>query len=166
MPRALTPLQEPEQSYRLYPSLKVQGHSEPSLYLNKRILFTEHTWLQDHNAAAAGATRCSNPQNFFQKEQSSTRIHAAIRDTSRHFDTLRPHRQDIDRIQSRAGHHMNSCSALPRSAPVRRPPRRRRRPSPSLPSPVIHREFSCPISPNLSYARPCLNTHPTAQTSF
>ena len=61
---------------------------------------------------------------------------------------------------------MNTCSALPRSAPVRRPPRRRGRPSPSLPSPVMHREFSCPISPNLSHARTCLSTHPTAQTSF
>ena len=56
-----------------------------------------------------------------------------------------------DRISTgyRAGHHMNSCSALRHSAPVRRPPRRRGRPSPSLPSPVMHREFSCPISPNL-----------------
>ena len=81
--------------------------------LTNAYFFTEHTWLHNQNAAAAGATRCPNPQKLLQKTQSSTRIHTAIRATSRQFDTLRPHRQDTDRIQSRASHEF-----LPRFAPL------------------------------------------------
>ena len=57
--------------------------------------------------------RCANPQKLLQKEQGSTRIHAAIRATSRHFDTLRTPRQDTDRIQSRASHEF-----MPRFDPL------------------------------------------------
>ena len=100
-------------------------------------------------------------KNFCRKSKAAhefTRQFAPLRATL--IPSARP-----DRISTgyRAGHQMNSCSPLRHAVPVRRPPRRRRRPSPSLPSPLIHREFSCPISPNLSHARSCLSTHPTAQ---
>ena len=126
--------------------------------LTNAYFFTEHTWLHNQNAAAAGATRCPNPQKLLQKTQSSTRIHTAIRATSRHFDTLRPPRQDTDRIQSRASHEFMPhfaplCACAPPAAPT---------PAAFAQSPLIHRELSCPISPNLSHARSCLSTHPTA----
>ncbi len=84
------------------------------------------------------------------------------RGNSRHFDTLRTPRQDTDRIQSRASNEFMQrfaplCASAPPAATTPAAS------SPSLPSPVVHREFSCPISPNLSHARSCLSTHPTAQ---
>ena len=172
-------MQEPKQSYRLYPLLKAQGHSGPSLYLNKHIYFLQNIlgcktiapqparhaapirknfcrkskaaheftrqfaplratlilsarpdriptgYKAGHHMNSCSALtrsapvprpprpRCANPQEFLQKEQSSTRIHAAIRATSRQFDTLRTHRQDIDRIQSRASHEF-----MPRFDPL------------------------------------------------
>ena len=158
-------LQEPEQSYRLYPSLKVQRYSEPSLYLNKRILlYRPYLVAQTKTPPPAGATRCPNPQKLLQKTQSSTRIHTAIRATSRQFDTLRPPRQDTDRIQSRASHeYMQRFAPLCASAPPAAPT------PAAFAQPPVSRDAPRIFLPNLtkiSYQRSCLSTHQTAQTSF
>ena len=104
---------------------------------------TEQPQLQDHNAAAPDATRCPHRKIFSER----ARQHTNSRGNSRHFAPIRysPHAP----TGYRAGHHMNSCSALTRSAPVSRPPRPRPRPSPSRPSAVMHQMFLDPFSRNL-----------------
>ena len=103
------------------------------------------------------------PRHAAPIRKSFCRKSKAAHEFTRQFATLRATlilSARPDRIQSRASHEfMQRFAPLCANAP---PARRRRRPSPSLPSPVMHREFSCPISPNLSCQRSCLSTHPTA----
>ena len=157
MPCARCPCKSLNNRIRCIHSRKSKATANHLRTLTNGYYLAEHTWLHNHNAAPAGATRCANPQKLLRKAQSSTRIHAPLRATL--ILSARP-----DRIPTgyRAGHHMNSCRALPRSAPVRRPPRRRPRPSPTLPSPVS-RDAPRIFLPNLtkSLARALLPVNPS-----
>ena len=113
MPCARCPCKSLNNRIRCIHSRKSKATANHLRTLTNGYYLAEHTWLHNHNAAPAGATRCANPQKLLRKAQSSTRIHAAIRATSRHFDTLRPPRQDTDRIQSRASHEF-----MPRFDPL------------------------------------------------
>ena len=78
---------------------------------------TEHTQLQDHNAAAPDATRCAHPQNFFGESK-------ATHEFTRHFATFRATlilSARTDRIQSRASHEFmqrfsSRCACAPPAA--------------------------------------------------
>ena len=78
---------------------------------------TEHTQLQDHNAAAPDATRCAHPQNFFGESK-------ATHEFTRHFAPIRATlilTARTDRIQSRASHEFMQhfdplCACAPPAA--------------------------------------------------
>ena len=113
MPCARCPCKSLNNRIRCIHSRKSKATANHLRTLTNGYYLAEHTWLHNHNAAPIR-------KNFCEKHKAAhefTRQFAPLRATL--ILSARP-----DRIPTgyRAGHHMNSCRALTRSAPVPRPP--------------------------------------------